>query len=70
MSSTIRSLLVPALLVFASMQIGALAQSAPQPASQNGVSYVTGGVGVNEVAVFRSAASRYDVLRAIAPRTI
>lgn len=61
MFSTIRSLLLPALIIFASMQVGALAQSAPQPASQNGVSYVTGGVGEDEEALFRSAASRYNL---------
>jgi hypothetical protein len=43
------------------MQVGALAQSAPQPASRNGVTYVTGGVGEDEEAVFRSAAGRYNL---------
>ena len=40
----------------------ALAQSLPQPASQNGVAYITGGVGEDEVQAFRAAAPSYNLL--------
>ncbi|MDR6207890.1 hypothetical protein QF025_006610 [Paraburkholderia graminis] len=58
MFSTVRSSLLLAFLVSVSVQVDALAQSVPQPSSQNGVSYITGGVGEDEVAAFRSAANR------------
>ncbi|ASW03506.1 hypothetical protein [Paraburkholderia aromaticivorans] len=54
------SLLLP--LMFCAWASGAaLAQSLPQPASQNGVSYITGGVGQDEVQAFRAAAPRYNL---------
>ena len=50
------------LLSFAVCIAGAVhAQSLPQPVSQNGIAYITGGVGEDEVQVFRAAASRYSL---------
>ncbi|WP_408475280.1 carboxypeptidase regulatory-like domain-containing protein [Paraburkholderia strydomiana] len=60
MFSTVRSSLRLAFLVSASVQVDALAQSVPQPSFQNGISYITAGVGEDEVAAFRSAAKRYN----------
>ncbi|MFM0237375.1 carboxypeptidase regulatory-like domain-containing protein [Paraburkholderia phytofirmans] len=47
----------------------ALAQSVPQPASKNGVSYITGGVGEDEVQAFRAAASGYNLRMTFASKT-
>lgn len=54
------SLLLP-LLFCACASGAALAQTLPQPASQNGVSYITGGVGEDEVQAFRAAAPGYNL---------
>jgi hypothetical protein len=47
----------------------ALAQSLPQPASQNGISYITGGVGEDEVQAFRAAAPGYNLRMTFASKT-
>jgi hypothetical protein len=47
----------------------ALAQSLPQPASQNGIAYVTGGVGEDEVLAFRAVAPRYNLRMTFASKT-
>jgi hypothetical protein len=47
----------------------ALAQSLAQPASQNGISYVTGGVGEDEVQAFRTVAPRYNLRMTFALKT-
>ncbi|WP_254441085.1 carboxypeptidase-like regulatory domain-containing protein [Pandoraea cepalis] len=39
----------------------ALAASTPQPESESGVSYITGGIGEDEVQVFRAAAPQYNL---------
>ncbi|WP_373421814.1 carboxypeptidase regulatory-like domain-containing protein [Burkholderia multivorans] len=46
---------------FLSVGAGAFAQSPPEPATQNGVEYVTGGIGADEAATFRDAARRYNL---------
>jgi hypothetical protein len=62
------SLLLP--LLFCAWASGtALAQSLPQPASQNGVTYITGGVGEDEVQAFRAAAPRYNLRMTFASKT-
>jgi hypothetical protein len=48
-------------LVCVSANGAAFAQSLPQPASKNGVSYITGGVGEDEVQAFRAAAPGYNL---------
>ncbi|WP_241974944.1 carboxypeptidase regulatory-like domain-containing protein [Paraburkholderia sp. BL17N1] len=62
------SLLLP-LLFCACAGGAALAQSLPQPASQNGVSYITGGVGEDEVQAFRAAAPGYNLRMTFASKT-
>jgi hypothetical protein len=62
------SLLLPC-LVCVCANGAALAQSLPQPASQNGVSYITGGVGQDEVQAFRAAAPRYNLRMTFASKT-
>jgi hypothetical protein len=47
----------------------ALAQSLPQPATQNGVSYITGGVGEDEVQAFRAVAPQYNLRMTFAAKT-
>lgn len=47
----------------------ALAQSLPQPASQNGISYITGGVGEDEAGAFRAAAPGYNLRMTFASKT-
>ncbi|ORC49899.1 hypothetical protein B2G74_18525 [Burkholderia sp. A27] len=47
----------------------ALAQSQPQPATQNGVSYITGGVGEDEVQAFRAVAPKYNLRMTFASKT-
>ncbi|MFM0084485.1 carboxypeptidase regulatory-like domain-containing protein [Paraburkholderia sediminicola] len=62
------SLLLP--LLFCAWASGAaLAQSLAQPASQNGVSYITGGVGEDEVQAFRAAAPGYNLRMTFASKT-
>jgi hypothetical protein len=57
-------------LVFCACVNGAaLAQSLPQPASQNGISYITGGVGEDEVQAFRAAAANYNLRMTFASKT-
>ncbi|AXF12638.1 hypothetical protein CUJ91_32060 (plasmid) [Paraburkholderia graminis] len=68
MFRTIRSSLLLAFLISASVQVDALAQSVSRPASQNGVSFITGGVGEDEVAAFRSAAHRYNLRMTLASK--
>ncbi|MFM0515413.1 carboxypeptidase-like regulatory domain-containing protein [Paraburkholderia sp. RL17-373-BIF-A] len=62
------SLLLP-FLVCLCANGAALAQSLPQPASQNGVSYITGGVGQDEVQAFRAAAPGYNLRMTFAAKT-
>lgn len=50
-------LFVPCIL--ASAQI--FAQTAPTPIARNGVTYITGGIGEDEVQAFRSVAARYNM---------
>ena len=57
------------LLFYACVNGAALAQSSLQPASQNGVTYVTGGVGQDEVQAFRAAAPGYNLRMTFASRT-
>ncbi|SAL05650.1 hypothetical protein AWB81_07249 [Caballeronia arationis] len=47
----------------------ALVQSLPQPASQNGISYITGGVGEDGVLAFRAAAPSYNLRMKFASKT-
>ncbi|MGN6808677.1 MAG: carboxypeptidase regulatory-like domain-containing protein [Trinickia sp.] len=61
MYTKLRFLLLPAFFVCVCASGTALAQSLPQPASQNGVSYITGGVGEDEVQAFRAAAPNYNL---------
>ncbi|REE21476.1 hypothetical protein B0G71_4649 [Paraburkholderia sp. BL27I4N3] len=62
------SLLLPRL--FCAWASGtALVQSPPQPASQNGVFYITGGVGEDEVQAFRGAAPGYNLRMTFASKT-
>lgn len=62
------SLLLP-FLVCVCATGSALARSLPQPASQNGVSYITGGVGEDEVRAFRAAAPGYNLRMTFASKT-
>jgi hypothetical protein len=68
MFSAVRSSLLLAFLLSVSVQVDALAQSVAQPSFQNGVSFITGGVGEDEVAAFRSAANRYNVRMTLASK--
>jgi hypothetical protein len=62
------SMLLP-FLFFACVSGAALAQSLPQPALQNGISYITGGVGEDEVQAFRAAAANYNLRMTFASKT-
>ena len=39
----------------------ALAQTSPEPVERNGVAYITGGIGQDEVTAFRDVAPRYNL---------
>ncbi|VVE28087.1 carboxypeptidase regulatory-like domain-containing protein [Pandoraea terrigena] len=54
------SLLLPLLACLCTVG-AALAASTPQPGSENGVSYITGGIGEDEVQAFRAAAPQYNL---------
>ncbi|QLD53901.1 carboxypeptidase regulatory-like domain-containing protein [Paraburkholderia fungorum] len=61
--------LLLAFLICVCANDAALAQSLPQPASQNGGSYITGGVGEDEVQAFRAAAPSYNLRMTFASKT-
>lgn len=66
--NTCRSMLLP-FVFFLCVNDAAFAQSLPQPASQNGVAYITGGVGEDEVQAFRAAAPSYNLRMTFASKT-
>lgn len=47
----------------------AAANETPEPATQNGIAYVTGGVGQDEVDALRAAASKYNLRMMFASRS-
>lgn len=46
-----------------------LAQSAPQPITHTGITYVTGGIGEDEVSAFREVAPKYNMRITLASKT-
>jgi hypothetical protein len=57
------------LLFCAIASVGVSAQTLPVPAEQNGIRYVTGGIGEDEVKAFHSVAPKYNVRIALAAKS-
>ncbi|WP_244109892.1 carboxypeptidase regulatory-like domain-containing protein [Burkholderia arboris] len=47
----------------------ALAGTSPEPTAQNGIAYITGGIGEDEVTAFRDVAPRYNLRITFASKT-
>ena len=58
-------LFVPCILASAQL----FAQTAPAPIARNGVTYITGGIGEDEVQAFRAAATRYNMRITLASKS-
>lgn len=58
-TGTVKRLLLAACLL--NLVANALAETSPEPIVRNGVAYVTGGIGQDEVAAFRDVAPRYNL---------
>jgi hypothetical protein len=58
-TGTVKTLLLAACLL--SVGANALAQTSPEPIMRNGVAYITGGIGEDEVTAFRDVAPRYNL---------
>lgn len=68
--STLSTRLIAALFVpcVLTSTVG-FAQTAPSPAVRNGVTYVTGGIGEDEVQAFHEAAAKYNMRITLASKT-
>ncbi|AIO99319.1 hypothetical protein DP50_5199 [Burkholderia pseudomallei 576] len=60
---------VAAVAAVAALGSTAAANETPEPATQNGIAYVTGGVGQDEVDALRAAASKYNLRMMFASRS-
>ncbi|MBN3503193.1 carboxypeptidase regulatory-like domain-containing protein [Burkholderia cenocepacia] len=58
-TGTVKALLLAACLL--NVGANALAETSTEPVVRNGVAYITGGIGQDEVAAFRDVASRYNL---------
>ena len=58
-TGTVKTLLLAACLL--SVGANALAETSPEPIMRNGVAYITGGIGEDEVTAFRDVAPRYNL---------
>ncbi|NHL69234.1 carboxypeptidase regulatory-like domain-containing protein [Burkholderia ambifaria] len=58
-TGTVKTLLLAACLL--NVGANALAQTSPEPIMRNGVAYITGGIGEDEVTAFRDVAPRYNL---------
>nr|WP_057926933.1 hypothetical protein [Burkholderia ambifaria] len=56
---TVKMLLLAACLL--NVGANALAETSPEPIVRNGVTYITGGIGQDEVTAFRDVAPRYNL---------
>ncbi|WP_175688678.1 carboxypeptidase regulatory-like domain-containing protein [Burkholderia anthina] len=66
-TGTTKMLLLAACLLNVSARVQA--QTAPEPVERNGVAYITGGIGQDEVTAFRDVAPRYNLRITFASKT-
>ncbi|AWV04710.1 carboxypeptidase regulatory-like domain-containing protein [Burkholderia sp. JP2-270] len=66
-TGTVKMLLLAACLLNAGAN--ALAQTSTEPIVRNGVAYITGGIGQDEVTAFRDVAPRYNLRLTFASKT-
>ncbi|WP_396333396.1 carboxypeptidase regulatory-like domain-containing protein [Burkholderia anthina] len=59
LTGTVKMLLLATCLL--NIAASALAETPPEPIEQNGIAYITGGIGEDEVTAFRDVASRYNL---------